>query len=187
MKKLAPLVLIAALAVTGCTAGNESADAMPSATAKPGASASAESASKAVEPSSTPSASHMPTDTGIKFSGATSELKELAIQEYAEWDEYNEKNSQGFRGAYKAGHVVMLPKVDPGLEGEFVKILEWSAPSENEIVVRVEGNEWTALELRVPPGTVSCALIGEDQKSFTSTFISEDGKTSGNMECANAS
>ena len=187
MKKLAPLALIAALALAGCTAGNQSADSTPSATATPSASETAQAVSKAVEPSATPSASHVPTDTGIKFSGATSELKELAIQEYAEWDEYNEKNSQGFRGAYKAGHVVMLPKVDPGLEGEFVKILEWSAPSENEIVVRVEGNEWTSLDLRVPPGTVSCALIGEDRKSFTSTFTSEDGKTSGNMECANMS
>lgn len=188
MKKLAPLALIAALALTGCAP--KALEVVPGPSHMPAGSpvavSVAEPSTKAVNatPSATPSAPHIAPNTGIKFSGATAELKELAIQEYTAWDEINSKDKERFRGAYKAGHVVMLPKVDSGLEGEFVKILEWSAPSENEIIVRVEGNEWSSLDLRTPPGTVSCALIG-DRKSFTSTFVSEDGKTSGNMECKN--
>ncbi|MGP5390484.1 hypothetical protein [Glutamicibacter arilaitensis] len=66
MKKLAPLVLIAALALTGCTTGNQSADATPSATATPSASATAQAASKASSASTSATAtrtvpSEMPT------------------------------------------------------------------------------------------------------------------------------
>ncbi|MGP5124295.1 hypothetical protein ACTXJU_15645 [Glutamicibacter ardleyensis] len=189
MKKLAPLALVAALALTGCAPKALEVAPGPShvPAGSPVAVSVAEPTSKAVKvtPSATSSAPHVAPNTGIKFSGATAELKELAFQEYTAWDEINSKDNERFRGAYKAGHVVMLPKIDPGLEGEFVKILEWSAPSENEIVVRIEGNEWSSLDLRTPPGTVSCALIGDDRNSFTATFVSEDGKTSGNMECKN--
>ncbi|MFJ2618146.1 hypothetical protein [Glutamicibacter sp. NPDC087344] len=175
--------LLAALAVTGCTAVNQSAEPSPSPTA---ASNAPEIASS--EPSATPSpaSTHVPKDTGIEFDGASESLKALAVEKYAEWDEYNEKDSQRFRGAYKVGHVVMLPKVDPGKEGEWAKILEWSMPSENEVVGRIEGNQWSESELQIPGTTISCALINDDQKSFKTTFTTENGKISGSYGCENA-
>lgn len=48
MKRFAPLALVAALALAGCTAGNQSADATPSATATPSASATVAPASAKV-------------------------------------------------------------------------------------------------------------------------------------------
>jgi hypothetical protein len=189
VKRFVPLALIAALALTGCTPKALEVAPGPShvPAGSPVAVSVAEPTSKAVKvtPSATSSAPHVPVDTGIKFTGATSELKALAIQEYAEWDEYNEAHSQGFRGAYKAGHVVMLPKVDHGLEGEFVKILEWSMPSENEVTVRIEGNGWTTLDLRVPGDSVACALLDESDENFLATFTTANGKIKATRECRN--
>lgn len=49
MKKFAPLILVAGLALAGCSAGNQSADTAPSITATPGPSATA-----SAMPSATP-------------------------------------------------------------------------------------------------------------------------------------
>lgn len=53
MNRLAPLALVAALALAGCTAGNQSADATPSATATPSASATVAPAVSSASPSAT--------------------------------------------------------------------------------------------------------------------------------------
>ncbi|MGP5600330.1 hypothetical protein ACTXOJ_15220 [Glutamicibacter arilaitensis] len=183
-KTLLLLPVLAALALTGCSADNQSADAKPSATAASGAPTTA-SATPSATTESVAQTPHKPKDTGIKFAGASDELKDLAIQEYADWDEYNEKDSHRFRGAYKAGHVVMLPANDPGLEGEFIKILEWNAPAENEIVVRIEGNSWSKNDLRVPGDSVSCALLDPNGENYFATFTTANGKVSATRECRN--
>ena len=191
MKKniIAASVIALSLALTGCAPKALEVAPGPShvPAGAPVAVAVAEPSQEAIvaTPTPTPSAPHVPVDTGIKFTGATPELKALAIQEYAEWDEYNEAHSQGFRGAYKAGHVVMLPKVDHGLEGEFVKVLEWSMPSENEVTVRIEGNGWKALDLRVPGDSVACALLDESAENFLATFTTANGKIKATRECRN--
>lgn len=179
-KTLALTAALASLALAGCSVGKQSVEPVPSPTATPSAPA-VESTAPSVTPTS--SATHVPKDTGIKFAGATGELKDLAAQKYAQWDEYNEKDSHRFRGAYKAGHVVMLPKVDPGKIGEWAKILEWSAPASDHILVRIEGNNWTKQDLKVPGDSVACALVQGSNKGQIVVFTTENGKTKGAWAC----
>ena len=85
MKKFAPLILVAGLALTGCAPKALEVAPGPShvPAGAPVAVAVAEPSQEAIvaTPTPTPSAPHVPVDTGIKFTGATPELKALAIQD----------------------------------------------------------------------------------------------------------
>ncbi|MGP9784637.1 hypothetical protein ACT3UQ_19530 [Glutamicibacter sp. AOP12-B1-11] len=112
MKKLAPLALIAALALAGCTAGNQSTDATPSAT-------SAASAS----PSATPSATVKPSAAESKAKSPRQAWADEMIDMYLKTN-----GAASFKGFFEGS---------PDRE-----ISEWSSPRPGELSVVIKGDNW---------------------------------------------
>lgn len=125
MKRLAPLALVAALALAGCTAGNQTADAMPSATTTPSATASE-------SPSLAPSdSSESPTGTVYPTNSEGVTIKP--------WEDLREKQYLENSGAnsYK------------GWDKEYPQrsTLSWEESGKGNLLITVKGNNWSKSQL----------------------------------------
>lgn len=141
--KLAALAVIASLALAGCSAGNQSAESTPSATVTPSASAVAPSNSaNSKTDMSAKSAASDPSPV-VTVTGGSGELKDWANTKYAQWDEFQAQSTP-----YKRGQAVIIPDDDKSGQGEWVRLVEWSAPAKGELVVSISGQEWSGSEMR---------------------------------------
>lgn len=152
-KTIATAAVLAALALTGCTAGNQSAAPEPIVTATPSASA--------------PAAEQEPT---VAISGASDKLKVWVEESHDSWvDFYLPVEAVG------SSHSIFVTTEDGG--AMWARNLEWSAPRVGELVITIKGNGWTEHDLYMVSGYVMGVLGLEDDSLKSVTAVSEDGQT----------
>lgn len=118
-------------------------------------------------------ASLVPTesDPKVSYSGATPELAAWVESKHGEWvDFYLRKDETGFVGS---SYSVYIPTSDGGYA--WARNLKWEAPKVGEIVITVNGDNWTSQDLHSVSNYVMTALGPEDNSITTVTVTSENG------------
>ncbi|TAP26876.1 hypothetical protein [Arthrobacter sp. S41] len=149
MKRLAPLALVAALALAGCTAGNQSADATPSATSTPSASASLAPALAAESPSATKTKK---VDAGQAWADDMINLF-LNGNSKSSFDQFNKKLPHHY-------------------------ITEWSEESKGILGVTVGGGKWSTKELNILGNTIMFTA-GNDTPALKEVHVSSTNGATG--------
>lgn len=142
-KTIVAAAVLAALALAGCSAGNQSAESTPSAPVTPSTSAVAPSNSAKSEIEESAKATASAPSPVVAVTGGSGELKDWANAKYTQWDEFQAQSTP-----YKRGHAVIIPDDDKSGQGEWVRLVEWSAPAKGELVVRISGQEWASSEMQ---------------------------------------
>lgn len=110
-------------------------------------------------------------DPKVSYSGATPELAAWAESKHADWvDFYLRKDETGFVGS---SYSIFIPTSDGGYM--WARNLAWEAPKLGEIVITVNGDNWTEQDLHSVSNYVMTALGPEDNSITTVTVTSENG------------
>lgn len=110
-------------------------------------------------------------DPKVNYLGATSEAKAWVADKHQQWVElYLRQDGTGFIGS---SYSIFIPTSDGGYM--WVRNLAWEAPKVGEIVITVNGDNWTSQDLHSVSNYVMTALGPEDNSITTVTASSESG------------